>query len=112
MRSAVVDAAMSEVGRGSFPVRLGCGLVGQGSLHLEDVGCEQSFEGATGRQGEGLSGGRHGVGCCVEEGKYRVFTEQPWHNYQLSQVLYESLREAVRPDLWPLGPAKPMDFLP
>lgn len=50
------------------------------------------------------------MGCCVEEGKGRVFVEQPWHNYQLSQVLYESPREAVGPDLWPLGPAKPMDF--
>lgn len=42
----------------------------------------------------------------MEEGKCRVFAEQPWHNYRLSQVLYESPGEAVGQDLWPLGPAK------
>lgn len=42
----------------------------------------------------------------MEEGKCRVFAEQPWHNYLLSQVLCESPGEAVGQDLWPLGPAK------
>lgn len=42
----------------------------------------------------------------MEEGKCRVFAEQPWHNYRLSQVLYESPGEAVGQDLWPPGPAK------
>lgn len=39
-----------------------------------------------------------------------VFEEQPWHSYQPSQVLYESPREAVGQDLWPLGPAKAHGF--
>lgn len=46
------------------------------------------------------------MGWCVEEGKCRVFAEQPWHNYWLHQVLCESPGEAVGQDLWPLGPAK------